>query len=97
MHGQVLELSNKADKLVDFAWEPRGTRFAMLHGDGPRPSFSLYAMKDSKTTTKGVQLVGTQTGKQANQICWSPQVWHLAHLFNEAETMIALTISQGLL
>ena len=70
----MLELSNKADKLVDFAWEPRGTRFAMLHGDGPRPSFSLYAMKDGKTTTKGVQLMGTQTGKQANQICWSPQV-----------------------
>jgi len=71
---QVLELTNKADKLVDFAWEPKGSRFAMLHGDGPRPSFSLYAMKDSKTTTKGVQLIGTQIGKQANSIHWSPQV-----------------------
>ena len=42
---QVLELPNKADKVLDFAWEPMGNRFAMLHGDGPRPSFSLYTMK----------------------------------------------------
>ena len=71
---QVLDLPNKADKVVDFAWEPKGSRFAMLHGDGPRPAFSLYAMKDMKTSTKGVQLIGTQQGKQANTIHWSPQV-----------------------
>jgi len=45
-----------------------------LHGDGPRPSFSIYAMKsDLKTTVKGVDLIGTQPNKQANQIHWSPQ------------------------
>ena len=70
----MLDLPNKADKVVDFAWEPKGSRFAMLHGDGPRPAFSLYAMKDMKTSTKGVQLIGTQQGKQANTIHWSPQV-----------------------
>ena len=72
--GQVLELPNKADKVVDFAWEPKGTRFAMLHGDGPRPSFSLYNMKDLKTSARGVQCIGTQPNKQANTIHWSPQV-----------------------
>lgn len=52
----------------------QGSRFALLHGDGPRPSFSIYAMKsDLKTTVKGVDLVGTQPNKQANQIHWSPQ------------------------
>lgn len=52
----------------------QGSRFAILHGDGPRPSFSIYAMKsDLKTTVKGVNLVGTQPNKQANQIHWSPQ------------------------
>lgn len=71
---QVLELPNKSDKVIDFAWEPKGTRFAMLHGDGPRPSFSLYNMKDQKTSTRGVQCIGTQPGKQANAIHWSPQV-----------------------
>ena len=71
---QVLELPNRNDKIVDFQWEPRGSRFAVLHGEGPRPSFSLYAMKDMKTSAKGVQHIGTQTGKQANCIHWSPQV-----------------------
>lgn len=71
---QVLELPNKADKVVDFAWEPKGTKFAMLHGDGPRPSFSLYNMKDLKTSARGVQCIGTQPGKHANAIHWSPQV-----------------------
>jgi uncharacterized protein with WD repeat len=70
----VLELPNRNDKIVDFQWEPRGSRFAVLHGEGPRPSFSLYAMKDMKTSAKGVQHIGTQTGKQANCIHWSPQV-----------------------
>ena len=52
----------------------QGSRFAILHGDGPRPSFSIYAMKsDLKTTVKGVDLIGTQPNKQANQIHWSPQ------------------------
>jgi len=69
----VLELPNKGDKILDLQWEPRGSRFAVLHGEGPRPNFSVYAMKDMRTSAKGVQLVGTQTGKQANCIFWSPQ------------------------
>ena len=52
----------------------QGSRYAVLHGDGPRPSFSIYAMKsDLKSTVKGVDLIGTQANKQANQIHWSPQ------------------------
>ncbi|KAK9836110.1 hypothetical protein WJX81_002073 [Elliptochloris bilobata] len=70
---EVLELANKGDKILDLQWEPHGSRFAVLHGEGPRPNFSLYAMKDMRTSAKGVQLVGTQTGKQANCIFWSPQ------------------------
>ncbi len=69
----MLELPNKGDKILDLQWEPHGSRFAMLHGEGPRPNFSLYAMKDMRTSAKGVQLVGTQVGKQANCIFWSPQ------------------------
>ena len=69
----MLELPNKGDKILDLQWEPHGNRFAVLHGEGPRPNFSLYAMKDMRTSAKVVQLVGTQTGKQANCIFWSPQ------------------------
>ena len=70
---QVLELPNKGDKILDLQWEPHGNRFAVLHGEGPRPNFSLYGMKDMRTAAKVVQLLGTQTGKQANCIFWSPQ------------------------
>ena len=74
LRAQVLELPNRNDKIVDFQWEPRGSRFGVLHGEGPRPAFSLYAMKDMRTSAKGVQHLGTQPGKQANCIHWSPQV-----------------------
>ena len=71
---QVLELPSKGDKIVDFAWEPHGTRFAVLHGEGTKPSLSLYNMKDMRTSARGVQLVATQPNKQVNGLQWSPQV-----------------------
>lgn len=39
-----MELPDKTHKVMDFAWEPKGTRFALLHGEGNRPSLSLYDM-----------------------------------------------------
>lgn len=30
---EVLELENKNDKIIAFAWEPKGHRFAVIHGD----------------------------------------------------------------
>ncbi|XVF37250.1 hypothetical protein REPUB_Repub19eG0130400 [Reevesia pubescens] len=33
---EVLELDNKNDKIIPFAWEPKGHRFAVIHGDNPR-------------------------------------------------------------
>ena len=29
---EVLELPSKTEKVVDFAWEPKGSRFAVLYG-----------------------------------------------------------------
>ena len=71
---QVLELPNRNDKVVDFRWEPRSSRFAVLHGEGPKPALSVYAMNDMRTSARGVQHLGSQPGKQANCIHWSPQV-----------------------
>lgn len=34
----MLELPNKSEKVLQLAWEPRGSRFAVLHGDGARPN-----------------------------------------------------------
>ena len=42
---QVLELENKNEKIVAFAWEPKGHRFAIIHGDGPRPDITFYTME----------------------------------------------------
>ncbi|KAF8067212.1 R1 [Scenedesmus sp. PABB004] len=67
----VLELPNKADKVLSFAWEPRGHRFALVHGDTGRPNVSFYTMKDDKGKL-GVKLLGTLTNKAVNGIHWSP-------------------------
>ena len=49
---EVFELENKSEKVIDFAWEPRGHRFAVIHGDGPRPDVSIYSLKDDKGNHK---------------------------------------------
>ncbi|KAL8155139.1 hypothetical protein AgCh_000507 [Apium graveolens] len=68
---EVLELENKNDKIIAFAWEPKGHRFAVIHGDNPRPDISFYSMK-SGTNTGRVSKLTTLKGKQANALFWSP-------------------------
>ncbi|XP_074373122.1 eukaryotic translation initiation factor 3 subunit B-like [Apium graveolens] len=68
---EVLELENKNDKIIAFAWEPKGHRFAVIHGDNPRPDISFYSMK-SGTNTGRVSKLTTLKGKQANTLFWSP-------------------------
>ncbi|XP_077244921.1 eukaryotic translation initiation factor 3 subunit B-like [Tasmannia lanceolata] len=68
---EVLELENKNDKIVAFAWEPKGHRFAVIHGDSPRPDISFYSMKTTHHTGR-VSKLTTLKGKQANALYWSP-------------------------
>ncbi|KAH6796740.1 translation initiation factor 3B1 [Perilla frutescens var. hirtella] len=68
---EVLELENKNDKIIAFAWEPKGHRFAVIHGDNPRPDVSFYSMH-SGTITGRVSKLTTLKGKQANALYWSP-------------------------
>ncbi|XP_039114285.1 eukaryotic translation initiation factor 3 subunit B-like [Dioscorea cayenensis subsp. rotundata] len=68
---EVLELENKNDKIVAFAWEPKGHRFAVIHGDGPRPDVSFYSMRSAQNTGRVSKLV-TLKSKQANTLYWSP-------------------------
>ncbi|WOH14507.1 hypothetical protein DCAR_0934026 [Daucus carota subsp. sativus] len=68
---EVLELENKNDKIIAFAWEPKGHRFAVIHGDNPRPDISFYSMR-SGTNTGRVSKLTTLKGKQANALFWSP-------------------------
>lgn len=49
--------------MLTFAWEPRGHRFCVVHGEGTgRPSVSFYSMKDEKGRL-GVRLLGTLPSK----------------------------------
>lgn len=70
---QVFELPNKGEKVVTFAWEPKGHRLAVVHGDGPRPSISFFSMRDEKGRLS-VKLQGTITNRPCNSIFWSPMV-----------------------
>ena len=43
---QVLEISSP---VVTFAWEPKGHRFCLVHGEPPRVDCSFYTMlRDGK-------------------------------------------------
>ncbi|ERN17444.1 hypothetical protein AMTRI_Chr02g258200 [Amborella trichopoda] len=64
---EVLELENKNDKIIAFAWEPKGHRFAVIHGENPRPDVSFYSMRSGR-----VSKLTTIKGKQANALYWSP-------------------------
>ncbi|KAI9100011.1 hypothetical protein K1719_024229 [Acacia pycnantha] len=68
---EVLELENKNDKIIAFAWEPKGHRFAVIHGDNPKPDISFYTMRTAQNTGRISKLV-TLKGKQANALFWSP-------------------------
>jgi translation initiation factor 3 subunit B len=45
--------------VLSFAWEPKGHRFAIVHGDTARPNVSFYSMKDEKGKL-GVKPLGEQ-------------------------------------
>ena len=69
----MLELPNKTEKILGLAWEPRGHRFAILHGDPARPSVSLYTMKDPKTgAIGGTHHLHTMPNRNASSLHWSP-------------------------
>jgi translation initiation factor 3 subunit B len=68
---EVLELENKQEKIVSFTWEPKGHRFAIVHGDGARPDVSFYTMNDPKS--RQAKHLGTLHGRPVTSLHWSPQ------------------------
>ena len=67
---EVLELDNKDDKIIAFAWEPKGHRFAVIHGDGPKPDISFYCMQAANTSR--VSKLTTLKSREANALYWCP-------------------------
>ncbi|XP_075421716.1 eukaryotic translation initiation factor 3 subunit B [Ascaphus truei] len=57
------------DGIIAFAWEPNGSKFAVLHGEVPRISVSFYHVKNNGK----IDLIKTYDKQQANTIFWSPQ------------------------
>ncbi|KAG5407501.1 hypothetical protein IGI04_013620 [Brassica rapa subsp. trilocularis] len=70
---EVLELDKKNDKIIEVAWEPKGHRFVLIHGNLQRPDVSLYSMR---TPGRVLKLV-TLKAKQANAVYWSPTGKHM--------------------
>ncbi|OEL38668.1 Eukaryotic translation initiation factor 3 subunit B, partial [Dichanthelium oligosanthes] len=79
---EVLELDNKNDKIIAFAWEPKGHRFAIIHGDGPNPDISFYSMRTAKSTTR-VSKLTTLKSKEANALYWCPTGAFHSHFWAE--------------
>ena len=68
---EVMDPPDKNVRVQDFAWEPKGNRFAIIHGDTGRPDVSFYTMVDGKD--HNVKLLKTLKGKSCNRLFWSPQ------------------------
>ncbi|KJE97726.1 hypothetical protein CAOG_09132 [Capsaspora owczarzaki ATCC 30864] len=69
----VLEIK---DTILAFAWEPVGTKFALIHGEGVKTAVSFYNTDDAASGGK-ISLVKTLEKKQVNQIFWSPRGQHV--------------------
>jgi len=60
------------DKIEHFAWEPTGSKFAIIHGESAKTDCSIFEMADGKVTkTKVYERV------EANALYWSPTGRHL--------------------
>jgi translation initiation factor 3 subunit B len=83
--GIPVEMLDIKDAVMAFAWEPNGSRFAMIHAENPnstKVNVSFYDMNKSTTTTKNkktetsitkeVNKSHTLAGKQVNTLFWSP-------------------------
>lgn len=69
---EVMELPNKSEKIVAFAWEPHGIRFVVVHGEGPRYNVSFYSMRKEKGKS-GVHLIGSLENRTVTAVHWSPK------------------------
>lgn len=83
--GVPVEMLDTKDAVLALSWEPRGSRFAMIHAENPsasKVSVSFYDMtKTTEVTVKGkkrqqlskeLNLLETLQNKQCNCLFWSP-------------------------
>jgi translation initiation factor 3 subunit B len=66
---EVLEFK---EAIHGFAWEPKGNKFCVLHGDPPRLDVSFYSMGSKTEKNPQVSLLHKLDSKAVNEIRWSP-------------------------
>lgn len=66
-----VEMLEMKDTVHAFAWEPSGHRFAVIHGDGAKPSVSFHSMLGKAGQPELTHLV-TLENRSCNSIHWSP-------------------------
>ncbi|XP_032139208.1 eukaryotic translation initiation factor 3 subunit B-like [Sapajus apella] len=57
------------ETIIAFAWEPNGSKFAVLHGEAPRISVFFYHVKNNGKT----KLIKMFDQQQTNGVFLSPQ------------------------
>jgi len=62
-----VEILEMEDEVIAFAWEPKGHRFALIHGNPARPDVSFYRLKK-----KTLEKIKTLEARSANCLFWSP-------------------------
>jgi len=62
-----VEMLEIKEQIIAFSWEPKGNKFAIVHGETPKPDVSFYVM-DTK-----IRLLKTLEKKSVNHLFWSPQ------------------------
>lgn len=68
---EVLELENKETQIINFAWEPKGVRFAIIAGEAPKFDVHFYTMETTKGGSK-VRLLTKLEKRSVNSLYWSP-------------------------
>eukprot|EP01062_Namystynia_karyoxenos_P062322 TRINITY_DN55214_c0_g1_i1.p1 TRINITY_DN55214_c0_g1~~TRINITY_DN55214_c0_g1_i1.p1 ORF type:complete len:743 (+),score=357.81 TRINITY_DN55214_c0_g1_i1:87-2315(+) len=70
-----VETLEVADPVIAFDWEPRGHRFALVHG--PRPSDHAVSFYTMGGRAKGeLRLIKKLTKREVNGVYWSPRGHH---------------------
>lgn len=82
-----VDLLELQEPVLDVQWEPTGVRFCVVHGEARAPTISFYTMGvstpavETKKSKKGsaaapvvkeLSLLFSLTGKQCNEVIWSP-------------------------
>ncbi|KAI3859658.1 hypothetical protein MKX03_031172 [Papaver bracteatum] len=69
---EVMDPENKNDKIIAFALEPKGHRFAIIHGDSLRVDVSFYSMRTATNSGRVTKFTALHGKNAASALHWSP-------------------------